>query len=597
VTDPSPPSPRLPPEQRWLAPPFHALLNTWLGIAASSSIALFYTLNIRRPENTEYFFLRQDLPALFIWIFTIIGLGLFGRTRVSPVDRRVQLEQRTQVFLLSAICLVAGALGQAVIFDGYTLSLDEFLANFDAKIFAHGQWMAPVAPEWRPFTPALQPMYLLPTHGDFWASSYLPVNAAMRAAASAVGCEGLVNPLLSAFSVVAVWGVGRQLWPDRPALALGAAALLATSPQLIVMSMTAYAMPAHLAFNLAWLWLYLRGGRLGHAGAIATGFVASGIHQLIFHPLFAAPFILQLWLERRWWAALAYTLAYGLITGFWIEYWQVEFKLLGVAAASAPSVGGDWFVKRISDILDSVRLRAIGQMGQSLFRFVTWQNPLTAPLAVLGLGVAVKAKGYLRAMVAGVFITLMAVAILVPSQVHGWGYRYLHGLLGSICLIAAWTWDRLTRSLPAPQKAAAARAFAVACVTSLVVLTPFRAWQAWRYVRPYALASRQIQSATAQVVIVDHWDTPGFDAGTVVRNDPYLSHGPKVMELAFMNRRILRQACERYTVQVFDGRDAAADGIDVDRFKRPPGVARLRALMRTLNCGQPLLAATPRPAA
>ena len=41
--------------------------------------------------------------------------------------------------------------------------------------------MAPIDPAWRAYATALQPMYMLPLPDDVWASSYLPVNAAMRA--------------------------------------------------------------------------------------------------------------------------------------------------------------------------------------------------------------------------------------------------------------------------------------------------------------------------------------------------------------------------------------------------------------------------------
>src|SRR5208282_587380 len=112
--------------------------------------------------------------------------------------------------------------------------------------------------------------------------------------------------------------------------------LLATSSQFLITAMTPYAMTAHLTVNLVWLWLFLRGGRLGHAGAIAVAFLACGLHQLIFHPLFAAPFILQLWLERRYRAALFYTLAYALIGAFWIAYPTIA---LGLMVGAAPAAG------------------------------------------------------------------------------------------------------------------------------------------------------------------------------------------------------------------------------------------------------------------
>ena len=69
-------------------------------------------------------------------------------------------------------------------------------------------------------------------------------------------------------------------------------------------------MSAHLAFNLIWLWCFLRGDRKGDAGAIIAGFIATGLHQLLFHPLFVAPFLAHLWLtgERR--RAIVYAFAY-----------------------------------------------------------------------------------------------------------------------------------------------------------------------------------------------------------------------------------------------------------------------------------------------
>jgi hypothetical protein len=46
-------------------------------------------------------------------------------------------------------------------------------------------------------------------------------------------------------------------------------------------------MTAHLTLNLIWLCLFLRNDKIGHGAAIAVGFLASGLHQLIFHPLVA----------------------------------------------------------------------------------------------------------------------------------------------------------------------------------------------------------------------------------------------------------------------------------------------------------------------
>lgn len=572
-----------------LRAPFGELTVMWVKIAVVLTVFGFYGATRGGYTTEAHFFFGQDLPVLLLNVAVIAALGLVPLPAAARLASTRHWPATPWVFGLAALCVCAGVLGAGLLFQGYTLSLDEFLANFDAKIFAHGQVFAPIDPVWRPFVPALQPMYLLPVpDNDVWASAYLPVNAALRALGRIAHAEDLVNPLLSAFSILAAYGVGRRLWPERRAIALVAAALLGTSAQLIVMSMTAYAMPAHLAFNLAWLWLFLRGGRLGHAGAIVVGFFAAGIHQLLFHPLFAAPFVLQLWLDRRWRLAAVYTVAYALICGFWIEIGPIEMRLLGESADNAGSVGQGWFLERVHDLLSAARFYNLGLMGEALMRYVTWQNPLVAPLAAAGSLAAARAKGHLRALLLGVVLTLLAMLVVEPTQTHGWGYRYLHGLLGSICLIGAWTWTKLTDGLPLSRSASARAGLIAACAVSLLVITPLRAWQAWSYVRPYAAANAKVQSAPAQVVIIDHEGAQGFDPGTIVRNDPFLKTGPKVMELSYMDADMVRQVCAHDTVRVFTGANAAQAGIDTMRLSPEPQVVRLRALMRTLNCGQPI---------
>jgi hypothetical protein len=544
-----------------------------------------FILPTRGPEF--FFLIHQDLPLLPLWLAVTAALAFVQALRAGRLAASLAARPGAWTLGLAGLCGLIGIVARPLVFGDYTLSLDEFMADFDAQIFAHGRLMAPIDPQWRALVPALQPMFLLPVpNGDFWASAYLPVNAGLRAMGEVALARWLVNPLLSAVSVVATYGVGRRLWPERPGLALAAAALLGSSPQLLVMSMSAYAMPAHLAFNIAWLWLFLRGGRLGHAGAIVVGFLATGLHQLIFHPLFVAPFILQLLLERRWRLAGLYIGAYALIGVFWLEWWSIELRLLGEKPEVAGSLGGSWFVERAMDVLSVQRLTNVYAMAQSLLRFVTWQNPIVTPLALIGSLAAWREKGAMRSLTLGLYLTLFVMLVIMPTQVHGWGYRYAHGLLGSVCLMAAWSWARLTEGLPGPRRAAAASAFVVACVVSLAMLTPLRAWQAWTYVRPYAQASAMIQATTAQVVLVDHEGKGGFDPNTLVRNDPFLIRWPKVMAFYDLTEPQLQQICATRSVAIFDSQNAAAVGIDTVPVIVEPQVRQLRAVLRQLNCGR-----------
>ncbi len=589
-----PPQPESAPaaERRWLLdPPFGRLLLAWLGLIYVLALAIVGTGSlVGRDWGVErLLFWRQDAPVLAASVALIVALGLAPTALLARVRWPGDRTAPAWVAALSVACLIAGWIGWTLVFGGYAFSLDEFLAGFDAKIFASGRLMAPVAPAWRPYVPALQPIFMLPLPNDVWASSYLPVNAALRALGRLAHAEALVNPLLSAFSVVAVWGVGRQLWPERPSLAFIAAALLGTSPQLIVMSMTAYAMPAHLALNLAWLWLFLSGKRLGHAGAIGVGFLATGIHQLIFHPAFVAPFVLQLWVRRRWGLASLYTLAYAAICLFWIEYWPLAAWASGVQPLQSHSTGGGYLIDRIAAVLSYVDWRNLGVFAENIVRFATWQNMLVAPLALLGAIASVRTKGYIRPLALGVCLTLAVVFVATPSQTHGWGYRYLHGLLGSTALAAAWGWAQLTDTLTPERKAAAAGALTLACIVSLLVLTPLRAWQAWDYVRPYATAYAAVQSANADVVVVDNIGSVLFDQGTLVRNDPFLANQPKVMELDGLTDAGVRTLCATQRLLVFNGLSARSWSVPTVPWDGSAHDTDLRGLMMRLGCYRVML--------
>ena len=489
--------------------------------------------------------------------------------------------------MAAALALLSGGIalaGAYLVFDNYPLSMDEFFATFDAAILGHGQTMAPIATQWRAFAPAFETMFMLPVPGDaFWVSAYLPVNAALRALAGEFGAASALNPVLAALSVIAIYAIGRRLWPGRPALALVAVTLLATSSQFQITAMTPYAMTAHLALNLVWLWLFLRGGRLGHAGAIVVAFLACGLHQLIFHPLFAAPFVLQLWLERRWKAATLYTVAYVAICLFWTLYWPLVLALQGVPLASGAELGGPWLVARVAGLIGKFDLADTGMMAKNLMRLMTWQNPLTIALSLCGFVGAFRVKGTMRSLALGLVLTTAVIFILLTYQGHGWGYRYLHGLLGSACLIAAFAWGRLTDRLDSPGNAAAGAAFVAIAAISLVVLLPIRAWQAHRFGRPYAAAEAAIRRSDAQIVLVH--DNGIWFGQDLVRNDPYLRNRPLVMSLSALDESQMRFLCARYTISLFNSADARRFGIGTFRQTPAQGTdpeAKLRAACPSL---------------
>jgi hypothetical protein len=256
----------------------------------------------------------------------------------------------------------------------------------------------------------------------------------------------------------------------------------------------------------------------------------------------------------------------------------------GVHASQNDSTGGEYMIDRIGDVLDNLYWRDAGVFAENIVRFVSWQNLLVAPLALVGAVSTIRTKGYLRPLVLGVFLTMAAVAVATPTQTHGWGYRYLHGLLGSIALVAAWGWSRLTDTLVGQRAAAAAGGLAVACAASLGVLTPLRAWQAWDYVRPFAAANAAVQGADADVVVIDHNSSVLFDMGTLTRNDPFLVRRPKVVALIALTDVGVRQLCATQRVLVFNGASAKAWGVDIVPWRGSLVAAHERQLMASVGC-------------
>ena len=126
-------------------------------------------------------------------------------------------------------------------------------------------------------------------------------------------------------------------------------------------------------------------------------------------------------------------------------------------------------------------------------------------------------------------------------------------------LLAAAGWVRMTEGRWASAAPRAWAAFAAAMVFALAVWIPLRLGQVAAFTTPYARAYRAIRQAPADVVIVD---PRGLWYGDdLVRNDPFLGPGPKVMKRTLLKDPQVRALCARYRIAVFDRQDGAAFGI------------------------------------
>ena len=562
-----------------------AMLATAL-VVLSAMVAKIFIWPPDDPDSiwsTWYFFMQQDAPMLVLAAVALVLLP-FAPKLPLPLfpssGRRLLL-----VVLLAAAVFACGSLGRFYIFEGFDLSRDEFLAVFDAKIFSTGRLFASLPAEWRPFAEALQPQYMAPLKGGAQVvSAYLPLNAMARAEFGVVADPALLNPLLAAGAVLLLYGQARDLWPARPDAALVAVILLATSSQLLFMSMTSYAMTAHLFLNLLWLRCFLRGSAWGHGCALALGCLACGLHQFVFHPLFAAPFIARLWRpgDRR--LCVSYVLAYGAMILFWGSYLRLALLWEGASAlgAGAADMGASDLMARILEYLDRFEPAASLPFFLNLLRLVAWQSLLLAPLCILAWQAIRRDEGLASQLAAGIALTLLAMFVLSPFQGHGWGYRYLHGLLGSLCLLGGYGWIQVTSGAEGTRASLSVRCFAWASLFAVLIALPLHARQARALTAPSLAAEQAIASADVDVVLVDD---DGVQQGhDFVRNDPFLRNRPLTLYVWFLEPGQLEALCGRYRLALFGREHRAQFGLFATNEPMAERSRILRERLGSLNC-------------
>lgn len=488
----------------------------------------------RGSFNLSLFLLREQDKWL---LFTALGLLLLCFWRLPGRDRPLTASWRNALAVGGVMALAALA-GHYWILSGYDMSRDEQLASFDSAIFTRGLLVAPLPAMWHDHAGALNATFMYPTsETSAWVSAYLPLNAALRALFGMAGSAALTGPAMILLGAAALWGCARRIWPDRPEAALVALLLYAGSGQVLFNGMTAYAMPAHLALNLCWLWLFLRRTMWSDLAALAIGFVATGLHQPIVHPMFAAPILVLLVLGREWRRAALYLLGYAAIGAFWLWWPGFTWSLVEGNPLVSPADGVDYWTRLVAVIEKGDTLR-FENMGANLLRFFGWQHLLLLPLMALGLRTLWRSR--LAAALAGsIVLTLIVMTVILPYQGHGFGYRYLHGLIGNAILLAVFGWvalgERLVRWRPLLLRATAA---------GLLVLLPMQAWMAHQFYAPFARASARIDASGADYVIVGAGDAP-FAMDLVV-NPPFLDKRPIRLLREKLNGPLARAICAQH---------------------------------------------------
>ena len=491
-------------------------------------------------------FRRQDLTVSVIAIAMFLVLPKFASTRSTSNNR---LQNEPLYVALACLFVIAAAFAvRHFVLQSMLLSRDEQMVFQDAITFASGQRFMPMQPDWQRFALALNTTFFAPgIEGKGWLSDYKPVNALIHAVFLKVNAFAWAAPVMAASSVVLVWRIALRLWPDRADVRAAACLLFVCSAQLIVTAATPYAMTAHLFFNMLWLWLFLKDRAIAHVGAIIIGALATGLHQVPYHPAFALPFCaLLLWRRQYVWSAL-YAVSYAAIIHLWMKYPFLPAEPGAVATTSVGALGSI-----SSTLLGQFSGSNVAIMSSNLVRFFAWNHLLLLPLILIAAtDPRVRKNPLMMAMLAAIMLTIAMKLFFRPLQGLGWGFRYMHGLIGVACLLAAEGWRRWVDSDPK-----ARQMLTVSTLVTIFIAWPWLALTTYRFNAPFAAVEKKIADApTAIVIVPDRAITlVGIDlADTFVFNRPDLARRPiRLRASVIADAGFLGRLCAHGTVGVLD---------------------------------------------
>ena len=443
---------------------------------------------------------------------------------------------RTRVLIVVGV-LAVSVVGAQLVFHGYLFIDDEYSGWFASVIYSTGRRAVAVPPEWCRWIAAMTPTSIDIQPPCAWQLRYLPVHSMIRAAFYAAGLDALAEPVLVALSALLVILIVRRVWPDRPDRAVLSGLFFACSTQVLMMSMTGFAMTAHLCFSLIWLWVYVHPARWALVLLPWVGVVAFGVHSPYPHILFAAPFVFRYLVQRRWIAGAYVAAVYVAGAAFWLGTYRAPMKTEAVSVA-APTVVAEATVKVMASPGAVARAAAsvVSRYRQmfdglnnliSLTVFATWSVPVALLFMLVALVLWKRLDGFAKWLAASLLFTLGARAIFFDYQGAGWGYRYGFAVLGNFAILAAIGADFVGDAIGRRRTyAVLGTAFIIAAVVQL----PLRGFQAEGLVRPYYQTSEWMAAYPADVLIFSP-DSVRYGS-QLVRNDPFLRERPIIMNAA-----------------------------------------------------------------
>lgn len=486
----------------------------------SATISLFFT------QFGQIELLPLLLVVAFtIWLYTVVRSG---NGEIAPWREETEYRPWIVAAIACATTIVA-LIGIRWLFRGFIMADDEFAGWFQALIFAKVKMRGTIPPEWCRFANPITPTSVLNGADCTWyVGSLFPVHSLLQAPFIALGVSRLGVPLSAGISVWLAASIARQLWPDRPSRAYLAAVFLATSTQLLIMSMTMFAMASHLLLTMIFLRVYVDRRPKVQLLVPWVGAVALGVHSPLPHLFLVPPFLLRYARDRRWKMFAYVVVVYAIALAGWSIYAGYTTKGLGlephVLAAPSPQAYVGAYPNALRKMINFPTPIHLFAMTLQLALIPTWNNLLLVTLIIAAMLRWKTLDNFSRDAALCIILTIFARSMTRNLQGEGWGYRMIYANLGAMALLAAVGVDQLREAVGSQ---VARRLVLASAALAVFVQLPVRVYGVNQIMGPYRDGYEWMSTLDYDIAVLP---TEYIAWGRqLIRNDPFLRNRPVIV--------------------------------------------------------------------
>jgi hypothetical protein len=419
-------------------------------------------------------------------------------------------------YIIALAAVAMTALGAVIVYRDYPLSMDEYAAVFQSKIFASGRLFALLPRD------LIDWLVVRGFNGSFLVASpetgraiehYWPGFALLLAPFQFFRVPWLCNASLAGLAILLVYWITKEITGDRRAA--GWALLFTVASGVFVAdAVSYYSMQAHLTANLLFVALLIRPTRYRALGGGLVGSLALILHNPVPHALFAAPWIVAMAMDRDQRSYLRpLMLGYlpGLGAGLGWAVFRSDIASVAHDGLSVVSGAADGIFAWPDATILNMRAAALAKMW-------IWAVPCLFVFALLGR-LRHRDNRYVRLLTQSAVLTFVAYFFVRFDQGHGWGYRYFHSAWGTVPILAGCAMTNQSERASQEHLRLVSFAGAVA-IMNLFIVVPFQLHQISGFISQH-LAQLPAPKRPGNNVYFIH-PRGGFYVADMVQIDPLL---------------------------------------------------------------------------